>query len=76
VLLNAWNSKQVVDIAYHLGAAYLKKGNPDEASKYLTQAQSLFNDQLKNNTVTDATLQQKIIDAQRQANDKKAKAGP
>jgi tetratricopeptide (TPR) repeat protein len=76
VLLDAWKSEQIVDIAYHLGAAYLKKGNPNEASKYLTQAQSLFNDELKNNTVTDMTLQQKIIDAQRQANDKRAKAGP
>jgi hypothetical protein len=75
VLLEAWANKHVVDIAYHLGEAYLKKNNGAEADKYLTTAQTLFNEALANKEVVDSTLQPSIIDAQERATKLKGKKG-
>ena len=66
VLLEAWNARQVVDIAYHLGATYLKKNNAVEADKYLTQAQQLFDEAMAKKEVVDITLQESIVGAQAQ----------
>ena len=66
VLLEAWNARKVVDIAYHLGATYLKKNNAVEADKYLTQAQQLFDEAMAKKEVVDITLQESIVGAQAQ----------
>ena len=67
VLLDAWTAKEIPDTAYHLGKAYLKKNDATEAEKYLTKAQTLFDEALTRNEVMDATLQQSIVDAQNEA---------
>jgi tetratricopeptide (TPR) repeat protein len=65
VLLEAYGAnKNIVDVAYHLGAAYVKKNNATEAEKYLSEAQVLYDEAIKNNQITDATLQPGIIQAQ------------
>ena len=73
VLLDAWNARHVVDIAYHLGEAYLRKNNGIEADKYLTQAQALFTDALNNKEQLDVTLQKSIVAAQDKADKLKSK---
>jgi len=75
VLLDAWQAREIADTGYHLGAAYLKKNNPEEAEKYLTRAQALFQQSLQNNEQLDVTLLQKINQAQQQATDLKGKRG-
>jgi hypothetical protein len=64
-----------VDVAYHLGAAYVKKNNATEAEKYLSEAQVLYDEAIKNNQITDATLQPGIIQAQNEAVKLKGKKG-
>jgi tetratricopeptide (TPR) repeat protein len=75
VLLDAWQAREIADTGYHLGAAYLKKNNPEEAEKYLARAQALFQQSLQNNEPLDVTLLQKINQAQQQAIDLKGKRG-
>ncbi len=72
VLLEAWTARHVVDIAYHLGEAYLRKNNGIEADKYLTQAQALFTDAINNKEQLD-TLQKSIVAAQDKADKLKSK---
>ncbi|HEX3357498.1 MAG TPA: hypothetical protein VHS31_11050, partial [Tepidisphaeraceae bacterium] len=75
VLLDAWKADEIPDTAYHLGKAYLAKGNAIEAQKYLDKAMDLYSEALKNDQVFDNTLQQSILDAQSQLKKLKGNRG-
>ncbi len=75
ILQDAYRAGEFVDVAYHLGEAYLRKNNAAEAEKYLAQAQTLYNDALKDNKIVDATLQPSIVAAQERAEKLKGKKG-
>jgi hypothetical protein len=75
VLLEAWNTKHIADIAYHIGDAYCRKNNGADAEKYLIEAQNLYNEALSKNQVSDMTLQLKINSAREKASKLKAKPG-
>ena len=73
ILLEAWQSLQFPDLAYHLAVTFLKQNKPDEAEKYLAQANELFGKYLEQRQVTDMKLQDDINAAMKQAKDLKAK---
>jgi predicted Zn-dependent protease len=73
ILMEAYQSKQFPDVAYHLGQAFLKQNKPEDAEKYLIEANRLFGEYVEKRLVTDLKLQDDISSALQQARELKAK---
>jgi tetratricopeptide (TPR) repeat protein len=73
-LNDAWAIEQFPDLAYHLGVANLRKGNLEQADRFLQQGSELFQKKLEAKSVTSMKLQDEITAAQKELREARNKA--